>query len=337
MPGGISRALRMIPQMVDIAQDVKKLCPEALFINYSNPMTACCRAVRKQTEVPVVGLCHGVLHTTRYLGEFVGLPPNQIKCIAVGLNHLTFIFDLRYQDQDLWPVINNKLEDKGTNFLHPADYTDSVENFYLYNPFCWSLFETYGAFPAAMDRHVVEFFPERFPGGKYYGRKLGIDIFSFEKIIEVGDKRYEQMRKRAEGKTPLDSDFMQGTRSESEQLVEIIDSLENNRGRIYSANFPNARSVDNLPDYAVLELPVVAAGRGFLPLRIENYPDELAAIVHKHVLTIELAVQAALTGNKRLLIEALLSDGSVKSEKIATKLADDLLKAHREHLPQFFD
>ena len=98
---------------MDIARDVKALCPEAWFFNYSNPMTANCWAIRKATSVPVVGLCHGTFHVERQLAEFIGAPPEEVTSLFVGLNHLTFIFDLRWRGRDAWPLVRARLDEEG--------------------------------------------------------------------------------------------------------------------------------------------------------------------------------------------------------------------------------
>lgn len=109
MPGGISRAMRMIPALIDVAGDVGELCPDALFFNYSNPMTANCWAVRRATGMPMIGLCHGTFHVVRELAEFCGAPPDQVNALFAGLNHLTWIFDLRWRGRDLWPAARERL------------------------------------------------------------------------------------------------------------------------------------------------------------------------------------------------------------------------------------
>ena len=130
MPGGVSRAQRMIPAMVDIARDVKALCSDAWFFNYSNPMTANCAAVRKATGLNMVGLCHGTFHVQRQLASYVDIPPDEATALFIGLNHLTFIFDLRWQGQDLWPLIREKIaRERATP---PAE-----GSFYTENPFSW--------------------------------------------------------------------------------------------------------------------------------------------------------------------------------------------------------
>jgi len=142
----------------------------------------------------------------------IGAPPEEVTSLFVGLNHLTFIFDFRWRGCDAWPLVKARLaEERG----QPFD-KDSLDKLFpemgiptgtfkaADNPFSWSLFETYGAYPAVNDRHVVEFLPERFPEGQYYGKTLGIDVFSVEDIIARGDKIYGDMRAQALGKEPLD-------------------------------------------------------------------------------------------------------------------------------------
>lgn len=103
MPGGTSRALRMIPAMVDIARDVVDLAPDALFFNYGNPMAPVCRAVRKATGANIVGLCHGVFGVARYLADALGVGVSALRYSAVGMNHLTWFVDVRVNGQDAMP------------------------------------------------------------------------------------------------------------------------------------------------------------------------------------------------------------------------------------------
>ncbi|MFB3041888.1 MAG: hypothetical protein ACE1ZS_08880 [Candidatus Poribacteria bacterium] len=345
MPGGISRALRMIPPMIEIARDVGKLCPEAQFLNYSNPMTAICRAIHKATDTHVTGLCHGVIHTEGYLADFAGLPTKKgVTSLAVGVNHLTFIFDFRWHGKDAWPLVQARLQKERDANFDDASVRREFPDIPLASkntphssgsPFSWALFEAYGAFPAPLDRHTTEFFPERFPGGKYEGKTLGIDAFSFEGTIAAGDRGYERMRGRAIGDEPLDERLFERGPGEHEQLLDILRSLDGDRREVFSVNLPNRGAVPQLPNDAVLELPAAVTGRGFAPLHISDFPPPLSALLARRIASQELTVDAALTGNRRLFVEALLTDGAVTDGHKAGKLADDLLNAHRQHLPQF--
>jgi len=324
MPGGISRAQRMIPALVAIARDIAALCPEASLFSYANPMTANCWAIRQATGVPVVGLCHGVHDTVRSLASYLELPPQRVTATYAGLNHLTFIYDLRHDGADQMPALLAKARADGD--------ADSLAG---RNPFSFGLLETYGAYPAVHDRHVTEFFPERFPGGSYRNRTLGVDAFSFEETIAHGDRRYAEMQAQAAGRAPLDPALTRRTAGEHEQLVEIIQAMRRDAGTLFAANVPNLGAVANLPADAILELPCAATALGLRPLQLGDLPDLLAGILSRKLAATRLTVAAALAGDRRLFVEALLADGAVTDPGTAVKLADALLAAHREHLPQY--
>lgn len=340
LPGGISRAMRVIPQLVDIARDARDLCPAAWFFNYANPMTSSCWAIREATGVPVIGLCHGLFHVERQLAEFLGVPPAELTSLYAGLNHLTFIFDLRWRGQDMWPVVREKLEAErksSANGRGPYLGQTFAEGFAAAdNPFSWSLFAAYGAYPAVNDRHVVEFFPERFPKGEYHGLTLGVDAFSHAEIVAWGDERYAAMRRQALGEEPLDESIFQRSAGEHEQLLFILRSIQRDERKIFSVNMPNRGAVPNLPADAVLEMPAAATATGLRPLQILDFPDSLAAIITRRLASVRVTVEAALTGDRTLFTEALLLDGAVTDRAAAERMGEELLAAHKQHLPRFF-
>jgi alpha-galactosidase len=344
MAGGISRAMRMIPAMVEIAQDVLRLCPQALFFNYANPMTVNCWAVRKATGANVVGLCIGTVHVVHELAAFAGVPASEVTALAAGVNHFTWVYDLRWRGQDLWPRVRELLahERAGTS-APPEEIARGGDSTLVHgrrpraadNPFSWSLFEAYGAYPAVNDRHVVEFFPEQFPNGRYYGKTLGVDVMSFEGIIRYGDEIYEKMRAQAMGEVPLDESVFERAAGEHSQLVEILGCIWADERRTYYANLPNRGAIPNLPAEAVLEMTCVSTGRGLRAVQDPEFPDLLAAPLQRKIAAHALTVEAALTGSRKLFVEALLADGCISDRAAAGRLADELLAAHKQHLPQF--
>jgi alpha-galactosidase len=321
MPGGISRAMRMIPAMVDIARDVVALCPEATFINYANPMTVNCTAMRRATGANVIGLCIGVKAIERGLAQAIGAPPNEVTSLAAGLNHFTWIYDLRWRGQDAFPLLRAKM-------------AEGVEEGELANRFCRELFGTYGAYPAVGDSHTMEFFPARFRDGVCCGRPLGREGH-FERIISTDDAHFDDMRRLALGEAPLTDEAFGSGSGEHSELVEILDALKGDTRRTYTANLPNRGTVPNLPPDAVLEMTVVVTARGLAPLPVPDFPQRLAAPIMHRLAAQELTVEAALTGDRRMLVEALLADGAVSDPATAGNLADELLQTHRRYLPQF--
>lgn len=341
MPGGLSRALRMVPAMVAIARDVLDLCPDALFFNYGNPMTAVCRATRKATGANVVGLCHGVRGTAQYLAGFINVPFEEVSYTAVGINHLTWFLEFRHRGRDAWPAARAELarrldttpEKLLQSFAALGDKPELRER--LDQPFSWHAFAVYGAFPAVLDCHAIEFFPQFAREGAYYGNTLGVDVFNAEARIEHGDRAWEEMRRIAFDQQPVPDAYFGSGSGEHEEVVSIIESVENDAGRIYSANLPNVGQAPNLPPEAVLEGPAIADAGGLRPIGVGGLPSGIAATLASRLAVVETVVDAALDGDRELFVQALVADGSVKSLAGAQRLADDLLAAHAEHLPQF--
>ena len=206
---------------------------------------------------------------------------------------------------------------------------------YSDDPLSWSIFDRYGVFPVAMDRHVSEFFPERFPGGRYFGRTLGVDAFSIDGRIALGDTWFDEMVAVAQSPEPLPPAYFDNVPGESEQLVAIIYSILEDRRKVFSANMPNGGAVPGLPHDAVLELPACAGGAGFSALQSAALPPALTAKLLAKIAAVEVTVQAALTGDFDLFVEALLTDGTVTDPDKAVALARDLIAAHKAHVPQF--
>lgn len=342
LPGGISRAMRMIPQMIAIARDVGDLCPDAVFFNYSNPMTAICRAVRKETGVPVIGLCHGVHHVEGVIARFLGVAEGSISSIGIGLNHLTFLTRLFHNGVDARPMIHAKLREQKAGLddeiAKKSVWTNIVEGRaprYADDPFSWDMFEQHSIFPCAMDRHAVEFYPERFRNGDYWGRKLGREAFPIDERIALGDTWFDEMLAIAHSDAPLPPVYYENVPGESEQLLEIIHSLQRDHRTIFSVNLPNQGQAPYLPADAIIECNAAAIGGGFAALMADPLPPALIAKLQSKIAAIEITVDAALNGSRDLMLEALLADGGVRDADTAASLRDDLIEAHRAHLPQF--
>jgi len=329
MPGGSSRALRMIPAMVDIANDVLDCAPGALFFNYGNPMAPVCRAIRKATGAEVIGLCHGVNHVAEYLSRELGTSTSGFAYTAIGMNHLTWFTEVRVGGTNAMPDLMERADEKLGEIKASPELSESL------SPFSWQLLTIFGAFPAVLDRHVTEFFPHLFPAGSYYGKTLGVDVYSFEATIEGGDAAHATNRSDAFSDSPLNETYFERSSGEHEQVVDIIDSIRNDSGRIYSANLPNTGQVSNLPDHAIVESPAVADGGGLRPINQPSLPSGIAGTLATRMLWVDTIVDAALEGNRNLFVQALVLDGAVDSLDTATDLADELIEVHKEYLPQF--
>lgn len=337
LPGGVSRAMRTIPVMVEIAEDVVRLAPDALFFNFANPMTANCAAMVSRAGAEVVGLCHGVWHTQRELARLIRRPLEETSTLYCGLNHLTFIYDFRWRGEDAWPLVRERLaEDRAA----PPD-PDELGNIWqdgskaTYNPFSWELFDRFGAYPAPGDRHVTEFFPERFRSGTYYGKTLGVDAYSLKEILEWGEERYQRMEREASGVESVGADLLEGSSGDQEQLPLILRSILCDGRETVSANVPNDGLAPNLPVDALIEIPAIVTARGVRGMQAPDLPLPLAAIVRKRLAPIAVTIEAALTGSQELFAEALLLDGAVDEPDVARAMARDFIEAQALYLPRF--
>jgi len=333
-PGGSSRALRMIPAMVAIAQDALELAPDALFFNYSNPMAPICRALRKATGANVVGLCHGVSSVANYLAQILDVAPSDLRYTAVGINHLTWFVSVRAGGVDMLPRLRSIAAELAVRTpppappFRPGDEVTSLGRS-GYSPFSWRLFQLFGAFPAVLDRHVVEFFPQFFREGHYYGTTLGVDLtaYSFENTIAHGDQIYARMRADAFSPELLPPDYFERLGGEHEQVLDIVASIRRDRGLVFSANLPNTGQVPNLPPEAIIESPAVADCEGLRPIAQQPLASALAGTLATRYQWAETIVEAALEGSRAKFIQALVLDGYTGSLDQAIALAEDLLAA----------
>ena len=337
MPGGISRLMRTTPVIVEIARDIAELAPDAFFFNYSNPMTANVQAIHEYAGLDPVGLCHGMHHIQRELAQLIDVPFERTSTLYAGINHLTFIYDFRVDGTDAWPLIRERVDRE----LAETPNAEIIGNIFYdepsawHNPFAWELFRTYGAFAAAGDRHVVEFFPERFTTGDYYGKKLGIDAYSLAEILEWGENRYQGMRRQAIGEEPLDESIFERSGGEQEQLIAIIRSITNDSREMFSCNVINRGLVPGLPYGAAVEIPGVATARGIRPISVPDLSVALTAILNRRLSSVAIAVEGAMTGNRDLIVEAMLADGAVFDPDKARALTDELIATQQKYLPRF--
>ena len=345
MPGGTSRALRMIPAMVDIAKDVAALAPNALFFNYANPMNAICRGVRKATGIEMIGLCHGVFDMAKSIAGRLGTTREQLQYTAVGFNHFTWFTDVMVAGKDAMPRLVEMAAEKlgqgidsdalGLYFAEAGD-TEEDQELSLGWPLLWELTRLFGAWPAPGDRHLAEFFPQMFSGEKgYYGKTLGVDCYSFERCIEGGQSKFDEMKALALSADPLPEAFLEQASGEHEQACNIVESIRTDAGREYNANLPNQGQIPNLPQDAIVECPAIASATGMQARQTKPLPAGIVGTLASRFQWAEVTVEAALEGSRDKFVQALLLDGAVNSIETAYRLADELLAAHSAYLPQF--
>ena len=318
-PGGTSHALRIIPIVLDICRDVQDICPDALFINYSNPMTRVCRAVGRYTKVKFVGLCYGVYIQLMALSSLLGAGQEELEGKAAGLNHFSWIMDLRFKDgEDAYPALREKL--------------DSAEDYW--QPLCREMYYKFGFYPSPTDGHVAEFVsfgydlcrPEErgYEGWiKPYYEHLQVLQDAASSIIEGDLSPLEELKPVLEV-------------SKEGRAIDVINAiLSNERYLELAVNVPNEGHIMNLPQYAAVEVPALIDSSGIKCLNMGYLPAGIASLLETQIAVGELNVEAAVIGSRELALQAILLDPVVDNMERAEKTLDELLRVHSDLLPRF--
>jgi alpha-galactosidase len=313
--GGIFRALRTIPVMLGIADDMTHECPDGWLLNYTNPMAMLCWSVYAGSPIQrVVGLCHSVQHTTRRLATIVGVPFEEVTFLGAGINHQSFILRFEHRGEDLYPLLDAAIA--GDPEL---SRTVRVE-----------LYRRLGYYPTESSEHSAEYVPwfmrhdkmvERFriPVGEYVRR-------SEENLVD-----YERMR----------AALAAGEGFEIARSLEyaslIIHSIETGVERMIYGNVRNSGLIDNLPDGCCVEVPCVVDRTGVRPTHVGALPPQLAALNRTFANVCELTVRAALEGSPEHVYHAAMLDPNTSASLTLDAievLVDELRAAHAEALPK---
>lgn len=321
--GGVSRALRTIPALVDIAKDMEKLCPDALLVNFTNPMTVNCWALHKSSTIKTIGLCYGVTHFQHFLAKFIDVPFSETWTKSIGVNHYTWITDFQYQGKNAWPLLREKMKEtrKGVG------------------PYTWELFETFDAFPCVGDGHICEFVPGFQSKGAYYGKTFGVDAgHNFEEYAASWDRVFDDMADQAFGRKPLETidDNEAGETFRDEDLfIDVLSAVMGGTSVERTINLPNTGQVSNLPLGAVLEGTTLINSAGFHPLNYGELSPGLTAILQRILGAQALTVEASLKADRKLVVQAFMADLTANKKADAEKLVDVILSTHKKYLPQF--
>lgn len=349
-PGGFFHAARNIPHILDIARDMERLCPRALFVNLSNPLPRLCRAVARYTSITPVGLCHQIGHGfsmvglalaerggveipavlqdpeaphTRAYWEVVHAFQEQvgerIDIKAAGLNHFTWMLDVRdrHSGEDLYPELR-------TRFL---------ERLAEREPLTADMLRLTGYLPVPGDTHLSEYLPYTHNPATKPWERYHLHLYDWDLAAKGRDDMWGQIaRLVAEGGPELERLRRVG----SEGVYEVVHGVAHDAG-LYrvSINVTNNGAITNLPDHTIVEVPAIISGMGVLPLRVGDLPPVAVELCRREAERVELVVDAAVQGSRELALHALALDPTVDDLDVARAVLDDYLETHKQNLPQF--
>jgi alpha-galactosidase len=327
-PGALFHAARSIGLVLPIARDMEEICPDALLLNFTNPMSRVCMAVTRYTRVRTVGLCHQIGHIFRIAGRVLGATRqepetwDQMKeellrteslydVKAAGLNHFTWLMDLRSRadGSDLYPEFRRRMAEKPPEF----------------EPLSRFLMETFGLIPATGDQHAGEYI-------SYAHEFHTMKGYDFAAAVKERSMMWARIDRMVAGQDPLPPT----PPASGERVVAIICAVIANANlHLPALNLPNEGYISNLPAGAVVEVPGTVSGWGVRGLGVGALPRGIAELCRRQIEVQELVVEASVTGSRSLALQALLHDPLVSSARAATAILDDVMRLEAEALPTF--
>ena len=345
--GGIMRAVRTVPVLLEMSRDMERLCPDVLHLNYVNPMAMNCWALNRASPIKTVGLCHSVQHTAGELAKDIGVPVEEINYRVAGINHVAFYLAFERDGQDLYPEIQRVLDEGRMPDTNRVRY---------------ELFKRLGYFVTESSEHFAEYSPWFIKENRpELIEQFNIPLDEYLRRCEFQIQKWQQMRDLLEDPatvfkvqdvssehsdhTPTDGSVRDDARLAEQMLTIkrspeygslIIHSCVTGEPRVVYGNVMNDGVIDNLPACCV-EVPCVVDKNGVQPTKIGALPPQLAALMQTNINVQALTVEAILTGERRHLYHAAMFDPHTSAEldlEQIHNLVDDLLEAHGEMVPE---
>jgi len=347
-PGGFAHAARNIGPVLEIARDMEQACPQAWFINFTNPMIRICDAVVRYSDIQVVGLCHQIIMGYAMVGlvlandlgfevaeEFTGthaspsiipaarqMARQALKGVdikAAGLNHFTWMLDIRDRQtgEDLYPLFAERWA-----AFEPA-----------FEPLTRRVYAAFGLFPIPGDEHLCEYLPWLSDPLTRPSEKYDISLYEWDLWDSLRGQGHDDIAKLGEGTMSLD----ELREADSEGALEIIENIAGAMNHYHLAvNLPNEGYLTNLPEGAIVETPGLVSGQGVRGVGMGDLPEPIAELCRRELTVARLGVDAAVTGDRQAALQCLLLDPVISDMDVAQQILDDYLETYREYLPQFW-
>ncbi len=346
-PGGLMHTARNVALIMPILRDIESLCPGALVLNFTNPVPRMCIAAARFTRVRMVGICHqlafGYFVAATVLSKHLGLgigedvrfrwdeesslqfsrivarAEERLDITAAGINHFTWMLSVRDRTTgaDLYPALRDA-------------YSNGFEEF---EPLTRRLFDLFGVCPVPGDCHMVEYLPYTHNMARRTWEKYDIQMYPFSRSVRRREAMWEDIRAMAHGAKPIE--HLREVHTERAELI-MAGISQNSKAYEPAVNIPNLGSIQNLPEAAIVEVPAVLGADGVQGIGVGKLPEPAAELCRRQIGLAEMSVQAAVTGDRGLALQALALDPMIDDPEIAEDLFADYLAAQQEYLPQFF-
>ena len=340
--GGIMRGLRTIPVYLAMARDMEELCPDAVLLNYVNPMSMVTWALNKASSIKTVGLCHSVQGTAEQLADDINVPIDEINYLAAGINHMAFYLKFERDGVDLYPAIRRVITE------------DRIPD---WNRVRYEMFKRLGYFVTESSEHFAEYVPWFIKRDRLdLMKKFNIPLDEYIRRCEVQIAGWEATKEAVENPdVPVDIPAMKAKLkaagasehdlASAEEMLKsfdnvaqsheygayIIHSLETGTPRVIYGNVMNDGLIENLPHESCVEVPILVDKNGLQPTKVGSLPPHLAALMQTNINVQSLTVEAALTGKHEHIYHAAMLDPHTAAELDLDQiwsLVDELIEAH---------
>ena len=347
-PGGFAHAARNIMPILEIAWDMETLCPDAWFINFTNPMQRICAAIQRHSLIKVIGLCHqlgaGYAMVGKALAEdldimvpemftsthaspkyipgmhITGLQAlEKVKITAAGVNHFTWMLDLRNRKtgEDLYPLFRKRWKALPEAF----------------EPLSRRIFNAFGLFPIPGDEHLCEYLPWVSDPTTQPWEKYELELYEWQGHSQERDDNWTMLEKAVDDREAPE-EFIP---SYSEGALEVIENIVQDSNFVWEAvNIPNRGQIPNLPEDAIIELPGLLNARGATGIPVGPMPEGIAELLRREITISHLTVDAVVEGDRKLALQALLLDPVIRDLDIGKQVLEDYLITYRQYLPSFW-
>ncbi len=347
-PGGFAHAARNIGPIMQIARDMEQACPEAWFVNFTNPMVRICDAVNRHSKIKAVGLCHQIfagytmvgvalakdlgievpegltgMHAAIDQHPFQHRVREQIVPLvdirAAGLNHFSWMLSVhdRRTGEDLYPLFRKRFFE-----LDPS-----------FEPLTRDVFSAFDLFPIPGDTHLCEYLPWVSDAQNKPWDKYNIRLYDWDMMAALRDYELDRLNDMVNGSATIEGLLD----TDSEGALEMIENVAGATTHYHlAANLPNVGQIDNLPLGATVETPVIVNGGGIQPVHMGAMPEPIAALLRRETTAAQLCVDSAVEGSREKALQCLLLDPVITDIGTARKILDDYLSSYKEYLPQYW-
>ena len=346
-PGGFIHAARNVNPVLEIVRDMEQACPDAWFINFTNPMVRICDLVNRYSKIKAVGLCHQIYigygmvgvalakdlgiqipdglegmhadvmqHPLQHMVMDQTVPLVDIR--AAGTNHFSWILSIhdKRTGEDLYPLFRKRFFELDEKF----------------EPLTRRIFHNFGLFPVPGDTHLCEYLPWMSDPMTKPWEKFNIRLYDWELMAGLRDFSLDRLNEMANGEMTVESLL----ETDSGGALEMIENIAFAGSHYHlAANLPNVGQIANLPLGATVETPVHVNGAGVHPVHVGKLPEPIAELCRRELMVSQLGIEAAVEGNYEKAIQCLLLDPIISDMDTAKNILDDYLKTYKEHLPQF--